>query len=102
MTKVVNVKKEPYDVSIMRPSIYGNPYVIGRDGTREEVIEKFKKYFYNRIQHDTAYLIAVVKLRDQRIGCCCEPDPCHGDVYVEFLDKPCEDEYLEGIMNRDV
>ena len=51
-TKVVNVHKEPYDVSIMRPSIYGNPYVIGSDGTREEVIEKFKKYFEQRIHDD--------------------------------------------------
>ena len=101
MTTVVNIHKEPYDVCIMRPSIYGNPYVIGRDGTREEVIEKFRRYFYERIKRDEAFLIAVIKLRDQRIGCCCAPDPCHGDIYVEFLERPIEDEYLRGIMNRD-
>jgi len=100
MTKVVNVKTEPYDVCIMRPSIYGNHYKIGRDGTREEVIAKFKVDFYKRIKWDLVYLQAVMELADKRIGCCCAPDPCHGDVYVEFLDKPPEDEYLAGIMNR--
>lgn len=86
-TKVVNVHKEPYDVSIMRPSIYGNPYVIGSDGTREEVIEKFKKYFEQRIHDDLIYLQAVMELAGKKIGCCCAPLPCHGDVYVEFIEK---------------
>lgn len=101
MTTVVNIHKEPYDVCIMRPSICGNPYVIGRDGTREEVIEKFRRYFYERIKRDEAFLIAIMKLADKRIGCCCAPLPCHGNIIAEFLDKPIEDKYLEGIMNRD-
>ena len=101
-TVVVNIYKELYDVCIMRPGIYQNKYRIGVDGTREEVIAKFKIDFYKRIKWDLAYLQAVIKLRDKRIGCCCAPDPCHGDVYVEFLDKPPEDEYLAGIMNRNV
>lgn len=100
MTKVVNIHKEPCDISIMRPSIYGNHYRIGIDGTREEVIAKFKKYFYDRIHNDVTYLQAVMELADKRIGCCCAPLPCHGDIYVEFLDKPIEDEYLAGIMNK--
>jgi len=100
MTTVVNIRKEPYDVCIMRPSIYGNPFAIGRDGTREEVIEKFRIYFYERIKRDEAFSVAVVKLRDQRIGCCCAPLPCHGDIYAEFLDNPPEDKYLEGTLNR--
>lgn len=86
-TKVVNVHREPYDVCIMRPSIYGNHYVIGRDGTREEVIAKFKIYFYNRIKWDKAYLAAVEKLQSKRIGCCCAPEPCHGDIYVKYLEN---------------
>jgi hypothetical protein len=42
MTKVVHRNKEKFDVLIDRTTIYGNPYEIGVDGTRKEVIAKFK------------------------------------------------------------
>jgi len=100
-TVVVNIYKEPYDVCIMRPGIYQNKYRIGIDGTREEVITKFRVDFYKRIKRDRTYLIAVLKLKDQRIGCCCAPLPCHGDIYVEFLDSISTDEYFKGIINKD-
>ncbi len=43
-TRVVHCKKEKYDVYIGRPSIFGNPFQIGRDGNREAVIQKYKKW----------------------------------------------------------
>lgn len=43
MGKVVHCKREPYDVYIGRPSKWGNPFVIEKDGTRKEVIEKYKE-----------------------------------------------------------
>lgn len=86
-TIVVNKYKEPYDIYIGRPSIYGNPYSIGKDGNRTEVIEKFKKYFYDRIRNDEKFYIAVWKLYGKRLGCFCKPNPCHGDVYVEYFKK---------------
>lgn len=50
MKYVVHCKKEKYDVYIGRgnDSIWGNPFIIGRDGTREEVIEKFMEYLLTR------------------------------------------------------
>jgi len=85
-TKVVNVHKQMYDVCIMRPGIYQNPYVIGRDGTQEEVVEKFRAYFIERIHRDKRYLTAVGELKGKRLGCCHDSKPCHGDIYVEFLE----------------
>ncbi len=41
---VVHCKREPFDVYIGRPSKWGNPFNIGRDGTREEVIAKYEKH----------------------------------------------------------
>jgi len=44
--RIVHCKKSPYDIYIGRAnkdlpkSKWANPWVIGRDGTREEVIEK--------------------------------------------------------------
>lgn len=40
--KVVYCQREPYNVYIGRPSKWGNPFIIGRDGTREEVIDNYK------------------------------------------------------------
>jgi hypothetical protein len=46
--KVVHCKKEPYDIYIGRPSKWGNPFLIGKDGSRDEVIEKYRKYILNK------------------------------------------------------
>lgn len=34
----------PNSAYIGRPSKYGNPFVIGKDGTREEVIAKYQQW----------------------------------------------------------
>jgi len=85
-TRVVNVHKEPCDVCIMRPNILGNPFIIGRDGTREEVVALHQDYMYHRIEWDKQYRDAIFALQGLRIGCCCSPKFCHGDNYVEFLE----------------
>lgn len=79
-TRVVNRHKEPYDVYIGRPTIYGNPFHIGPDGTREEVIAKYKEYAQQRFD-DKALQFLVGKT----LGCSCKPKPCHGDVLIELL-----------------
>lgn len=86
-TKVVNVKTETYNAFIGRPSIFGNPFKIGPDGTREEVIEKFKDYFYKRLVDDSNFKARVLTLKDKTLGCYCKPLPCHGDIIAEYLDK---------------
>jgi hypothetical protein len=42
MTRVVHCRREKYDVYIGRPSKWGNPFVVGRDGNRLEVIKKYR------------------------------------------------------------
>jgi hypothetical protein len=71
----------------MRPGIYQNPYIIGVHGTQEEVVELFREYFRQRIHNDMIYLTAVCELKGKRIGCCHDNPPCHGDIYVEFLER---------------
>lgn len=99
-TIVVNVHKEPYDVCIMRLSIYQNKYHIGKDGTREEVIEKFRVDFEERIQNDPVFRVTVENLRRKRIGCCCTPAACHGDVYAEFLNRGYDEQHKEPHNSR--
>ena len=86
-TRVVNKYKDNYDVYIGRPSVFGNPYIEGEDGNRNEVIEKFRIYFYNRIEKDEKYKEKVLSLKGKKLGCFCKPRSCHGDIYVEYLEN---------------
>ena len=83
MTKVVNKYKHVYDVYIGRGSKWGNPFVIGKDGTREEVINKYEKYLLNNPE----LLNSLHELKGKTLGCFCKPKACHGDVLVKYIRK---------------
>lgn len=80
---VVHCKKEPFDVYIGRPSVWGNPFVIGQDGTREEVIAKYRDLITNR-PHLMSW---ISNLKGKRLACWCAPKACHGDVLAELANK---------------
>ena len=82
LSKVVHCKKDSFDIYIGRPSPYGNPYELGKDGTRKEVIEKYKRYLYNNPQLQS---LIRENLDGKILGCWCSPKSCHGDVIVQFL-----------------
>lgn len=83
MCKVVNLRKEKYDVYIGRGSKWGNKFVIGRDGNREEVIRKYREW----ILKNNDLLNSLEELKGKRLGCFCKPKACHGDVLVELVEK---------------
>lgn len=66
---------------IGRPTPYGNPFVIGKDGTREEVIAKFTEYVN---QNEALQSLIQKNLRGKDLVCFCAPLPCHGDVIIEI------------------
>ena len=84
MTTVGRVR-ESEGVYIGRPSPFGNPFVIGRDGDRDEVIRKYGEYFHDRIARDDMFALAVKGLKGKTLLCHCHPRPCHGDVIAEYL-----------------
>lgn len=75
LTRVVHVR-EPHDVYCGRPSKWGNPYVIGRNGTRDEVIEKFIRL---RSRNEAFKESIRRELAGKRIACFCSPHRCHLD-----------------------
>jgi hypothetical protein len=83
-TRVVNCKNERYDVYIGRPSEWGNPFKIGRDGSRQEVIQKYREWILANPQLTKQIHL---KLRGKTLGCWCKPNACHGDVLAELADK---------------
>jgi len=84
-TKAVNIKKVSCEIYCGRGSIFGNPFRIGQDGDRKQVIEKFRVYFYNRLK-DKSFREMVLSLKGKRLGCYCSPLDCHCDVIVEYLE----------------
>jgi RNA recognition motif-containing protein len=82
-TQVVHCKKSHYDVYIGRPSDWGNPFVIGKDGDRTDVIQKYRNWI---MRQPELLSRAKKELRGQRIACWCKPEACHGDVLAEIAD----------------
>lgn len=69
------------DVYIGRPGPFGNPFVIGPDGTRDDVIAKFSSH----LAENPELVSRLAALKPKRLVCFCKPEACHGDVYVAAL-----------------
>jgi len=86
-TRVVHCKRDKFDVYIGRPSKYGNPFSIGIDGNREEVIQKYSNWLMGRQD----LLDSIHELKGKILGCWCHPKPCHGDILAYIADKGVEE-----------
>jgi len=84
VTRVVHCKRERYDVYIGRPSKWGNPFTIGKDGTRAQVIERYEEYLLG----SPDLMAALPELMGRVLGCWCAPKPCHGDILARYADAP--------------
>ena len=73
-------------IYIGRPSTFGNPFRLGRDGDRGQVIRKFEKYFLRRVKADPSFRAQIEALRGRDLGCFCAPLPCHGEVIRAWLE----------------
>ena len=82
MTTVVNSYHDKYDILITRETKWGNPFRIGKDGTRDEVIEKYRKWIITQ----PLLIASLEELQEKRLGCVCKPiNKCHGDILVELI-----------------
>ena len=111
MITVVNNRDNSHGFYIGRGSSIGNPYVIGKDGDRNQVINKFRKYFYREVNRDeflnhvngssdeikTTIEYVLVDMFQQalqgdlKLVCFCVPLGCHGDIIKNFLDSKLEE-----------
>lgn len=78
---------------IGRGSPLGNPFVIGKHGTREQVIAKYKVWLQEQIDKGNPVVLDELnrlgnKAIDEKgltLQCFCYPKPCHGEVIKEKL-----------------
>jgi hypothetical protein len=83
-TTVVNKHaKVPYDVYIGRGSIWGNPFVMGKDGDRETVIKKYEIY----LLQSPNLMSRLHELKGKVLCCFCHPKGCHGHILARYADE---------------
>jgi hypothetical protein len=70
-------------VYVGRPSEWGNPFTIGKDGDRDEVIAKYREYVTAPERAEMREAIRQV-LGGKDLVCWCAPKPCHADVLLEI------------------
>jgi hypothetical protein len=83
-------------VCVDRSTPWGNPFVVGRDGTRAECVEMYRHLMAGRFvltsqasmsdQRRVNRYVAdhVSELRGRDLACWCGPGPCHADVLLEI------------------
>lgn len=92
---VVNLKKgQRHDIYIGRSTQsklhYGNPFHIGPDGTRNDVVDKYELWLrgcaYTELEQERrAWILGTLHvLSGKRLGCYCAPERCHGEVLIKL------------------
>ena len=78
--RVVHCRKDKFDIYIGRPSKWGNPFMIGKDGNRRDVIDKYREWILQQpnLLHDLG------ELEGKILGCWCAPKECHGDILIKL------------------
>jgi hypothetical protein len=82
-------------VYVGRPSPLGNPYAIGRDGDRNAVVAKYRRWLYTQLcgTHPGAdasrqllyELHSQARTGPLELVCWCAPAACHADVIRSAL-----------------
>lgn len=82
-------------IYIGRPSQWGNPFVVGIHGDREECVKKHREWVLK--QPD---LIEKIKtdLKGKHLVCHCAPLACHGDIYLEIANQGESSQFSDRIL----
>lgn len=74
--------RPPDVVYVGRPTVWGNPFVIGKHGDRETVVDKYREW----IKEQPELLARLHTLKGKKLVCFCAPALCHADVLAELAD----------------
>ena len=75
------------DVYIGRPSIWGNPYVIGHRGDRNAVVARYRTYMRSKVLKYPHMMKLLLELKGKNLVCYCAPQACHGDVLEALIEE---------------
>jgi hypothetical protein len=67
----------------------GNPFHIGKDGTRAEVLAEYRAWLAAKPAAELNALLSELWEQTDRgrspLGCWCHPEDCHADLLAELL-----------------
>ena len=66
-------------------SSFCNPFKIGKHGTREEVIQKYKEYIITKLEKEPDLKAELITMKGKNLGCWCYPELCHGNILLELI-----------------
>jgi hypothetical protein len=70
-------------IYVGRPSRWGNPFIVGRHGSRATVVGKYRQW----VCEQPGLMDALPGLRGRDLACWCAPLPCHADVLMELANR---------------
>lgn len=76
--KTDKISKEA--ILIMRPSVWGNPFLISDEMTREQAVRAYKTDLIHRLNTGEISVEDLASLHGKDLICCCAPKLCHGEV----------------------
>ena len=69
----------------MQESCFQNPFHVGKDGDRQEVLLKFLVYWYAPEQKWLRDHALIFFQANEILGCWCKPLECHGDIEAGYV-----------------
>lgn len=98
-TRIVNLHtyKKSGVIRADRTTPFGNPFIMGKGSTREQVIAKHMAWLRAWFEDGEEIIINgrsnkwvcehVYELRGWVVGCWCKPKPCHVDNLITLLQR---------------
>lgn len=101
LSRAAGWRLPPNAVNCARPGPFGNPFVVGRSGTREDVVRWFRMMmagcrvvdtpvsFEDQDAAQARILARLPALRGKDLACWCRLDgkPCHADILLELANR---------------
>lgn len=93
--KKMNQKWPNNSVYVGRGTPLGNPYAIGPDGSRDEVIDKFAYDLDRKIDNEDPETINALRSlnQDSNLVCSCAPERCHVEIIIDRWEKRIKGKY---------
>jgi hypothetical protein len=103
-------------INVARPGKLGNPFVVGRDGTRAECVHLFALMCGGflvltcipTLDEQRAYMehlkVVLPRLKGRDMACWCALDgkPCHADVLLKLANAPLRKGLLDEFLIREI
>lgn len=89
MPQVYNKRHNDFSyeaVYVGRPTAFGNPFIVGKDGKQGECVELYRSWIWHPEQKWLREKI-MNELRGKDLICWCAPLDCHADVIMEIANS---------------